>query len=83
MAKLNKKFMAKDLFEEKPKEFWAVTYVSRDDIKGRGYDVSKLTDDDMEQFAYKMGNAICDGDYWPVLDCVAKWFELKKIKKIK
>jgi hypothetical protein len=79
LKKYRKKYKNLQKLMKNQKEFFIVSQVCREDIKGRGYNVSKLDDSDMQRFAEKMGDAICEGDYWPVLDGVAEYvFNLKK-----
>lgn len=55
------------------KEYFEVTSVSREDLKGRGFDVSKVDDLAMNELARKMGDAYLEGSYWSDLDIIAEY----------
>lgn len=67
------------------KEFFEITSISRDDIKGlfeeKGIklDVSKITDDDMKHLARKMADAYCNCCFWIALEEYVKVYFLKDI----
>lgn len=52
--------------------FFKITSVHRDDIKGLGFDVSKVTDWEMERLAEKMANAYCNETFWIDLEILAE-----------
>ena len=41
-----------------------ITSLSREDIYGRGYDASKISDDQMERLADRMADCYCDNSFW-------------------
>jgi hypothetical protein len=57
------------------------TRVSIEDIKRQGWDVSRMTAQDFQRFADKMGSAWTEyGGYWDSLDSVALWdFDLPRL----
>ncbi|KAA6302826.1 MAG: hypothetical protein EZS26_000996 [Candidatus Ordinivivax streblomastigis] len=67
--------------------FFPISSVSRDDLKGEGFVVSKVTDGDMETIASKMGDDYCDQLYWDSLriiaDCVGVSSKDQLIEEIK
>ncbi len=52
--------------------YFPVTHVSRDDLQGRGFDVTDVDDYTMERIAGKMGSAYCDNGYWIDIDIIAE-----------
>lgn len=52
--------------------YFPITSVSRDDLAGRGFDVSKIDDWMMEEIADKMSNAYLDSGYWIDLDMITE-----------
>jgi len=55
------------------------TTISRQDLISQGFDQSKLTDEQMQEIADKMGGLWVDcGDYWEEMDACAEEFGLTK-----
>jgi hypothetical protein len=55
------------------------TAISRRDLISQGFDPSKLTDEQMQEIADKMGEVwVGFGDYWDILDSCAENFGLTK-----
>jgi hypothetical protein len=61
------------------KEFFPISFVSREDIKNEGWNTKKLDDGEMQNFADKMGDAFCDDSYWLILNNVAEYYSLKPL----
>jgi hypothetical protein len=51
--------------------YFPVTHLSREDLTSQGFDVSKVSDAEMEQLACKMGDSYCDNGYWDSLEVFA------------
>ena len=67
-----------DLTAELP--FFPITSVSRDDLLSEGFDISDVSDSDMEALARKMGDSCCDNGYWESLDIIAnQYLDIPKI----
>lgn len=65
------------LTEELP--YFKVTSVHRDDLALRGFDVSKVTDEDMRELASKMGDDYCEQLFWDSMEIIAEQgFEIPK-----
>jgi hypothetical protein len=49
-----------------------ITSVSREDCESIGFDVSKLTDEDMQKVADAMGESYCNGNacFWSDLESI-------------
>ena len=43
---------------------FGITSLSREDIYDRGYDASKISDDQMERLADRMADCYCDNRFW-------------------
>jgi hypothetical protein len=41
-----------------------ITSVAREDLESKGFDASKVTDDQMAEIADNMQNAYCDDAFW-------------------
>lgn len=52
-------------------EYFPITSVGRADLEGMGYDISNVTDEQMERLASKMANAYLDQSYWIDLEIIA------------
>lgn len=57
---------------------FAVAYVCRADLQHKGYDVSHVTDDDMERIASKIGDFFLDESFWSILVDVVDEMEIPK-----
>ncbi len=63
------KFEYKCLGETKNEtEFFKVSYIHRDDLKFKGFDVSNVTDEDMRAIASVMNDVYLDGEFWDDLE---------------
>jgi hypothetical protein len=62
----------------KPKEFFNITSVSREDLEGIGYDTSNVDDATMEHLASKMADAYCDNGFWIDLPIIAEYLDIPK-----
>jgi hypothetical protein len=63
------KSILKQLTEALP--FFTITHVSRDDLRSKGFDVTGVSDADMESLARKMGSDYCEQLYWNSLEIIA------------
>lgn len=66
--------------EQLQQEFFTITSVSRDDLKGIGYDTDKVDDDTMRRLASKMADAYCDNGFWIDLPIIADYLEIPQGK---
>lgn len=48
----------------KRQEFFPITSVGRDDLKGIGYNTKKISDSTMRELADKMADAYLETDFW-------------------
>lgn len=60
------------------KESFVIAHVSRADLEGIGYDTSKVSDEDMEYLARKLGDDYCDQLFWSSLPIIADYLEIPK-----
>jgi hypothetical protein len=61
--------------------YFRVTTVSRDDFRAKGFDVSGVSDSDMESLAGKMADDYCDQLYWGSLSCIASdYFDIPRMR---
>lgn len=51
--------------------FFHITSVSRDDLRARGFDVTRVSDTDMEHIAREMAGDYCEGAYWDDMEAIA------------
>jgi hypothetical protein len=51
--------------------YFYVTAICRDNLEGLGFDVSKITDDDMEELADKMADDYLEQLYWSSMETIA------------
>lgn len=66
------KFEYKSLGEtNNESEFFKVSYIHRDDLKFKGFDVSNVTDEDMRDIATVMNDVYLDGEFWDDLEYAA------------
>ena len=49
----------KTIYPGAERRYFPITSVHRDDLEGQGFDVEKISDDDMQNLAEKMAD-----DYW-------------------
>lgn len=63
------------------KTSFKITSVSREDFEIRGYDASKLTDEDMERIASKMADVYIENFFWDSIDYHAVDRNLPKLKE--
>lgn len=54
------------------KEFFQVTAVSREDLKSKGFDVSNVTDEQMEELARRLGDDYVEQMFWISLPIIAE-----------
>ena len=63
---------------DEPQEFFSVSQVSRADLEFKGFNASKVTDEQMRIIASLMDNSFLDGDYWIALKAAAEHMEIPK-----
>lgn len=63
-----------------PKDgYFPITSVHRSDIEGRGFDVSNVTDEQMERLADKMGGLYVEfGGFWEAMEDLAEAMGIPK-----
>lgn len=60
------------------KEYFEITSVSREDLSSLGYDVTNISDEDMERLASKMADDYLDQLFWCSLDIIAQLLGFEK-----
>lgn len=68
----------KDLAQRLNAGYFPITSVHRDDLKAKGFDVDKISDDDMEELAQKMGNDYCTQLFWESMELIAEFLNFPK-----
>jgi len=63
------------LAEELP--YFQISAIHRDDLQSQGFDVSNVSDNDMERLADKMSDDYCNQLFWDSMETIAK--EMVKI----
>ena len=48
-----------------------ITSVHRDDLEGKGFDVKKISDNDMQNLAKKMADDYHEQLFWPSMEIIA------------
>ena len=61
--------------------YFPITSVHRDDLEGQGFDVEKISDDDMQNLAEKMADDYCEQLFWPSMEIIAG--EILSFPKVK
>lgn len=51
--------------------YFPITSVHRDDLEGQGFDVEKISDDDMQNLAEKMADDYHEQLFWPSMEIIA------------
>lgn len=51
--------------------YFPITSVHRDDLEGKGFDVKKISDDDMRNLAEKMAKDYYEQLFWPSMEIIA------------
>ena len=51
--------------------YFPITSVHRDDLEGKGFDVKKISDDDMQNLAEKMANDYYEQLFWLSMEIIA------------
>lgn len=51
--------------------YFPITSVHRNDLEAKGFDIKKISDDDMEQLAEKMANDYCEQLFWDSMEIIA------------
>ena len=52
--------------------YFPITSVHRNDLEGKGFDVKKISDDDMLNLADKMGDDYCEQLFWSSMEIIAE-----------
>lgn len=52
--------------------------ICRDDLAGKGYDVEKIDDSNMERLDSKLGDDYCEQLFWGSMEIIADGMELPK-----
>lgn len=60
-------------------DVFPITAVSRDDLEDRGFDVSNVTDSQMNKLARNMSDDYCEQMFWISMEIIAE--EVLNIKK--
>ena len=60
--------------------FFPISFLHRDDIKHRGYDVSNIDNETMVQLANQMGDSYLACGFWEDLDYACEKLKIPKIK---
>jgi hypothetical protein len=55
----------------------------REDLIDIGFDVSKVSNDDMKELADKLSDAYCESDFWIELPIIANNMNIPKLKNLK
>ncbi len=67
-----------DYYKVTPREYFPITSVSREDLKAKGFDTSKVSDAEMERLASKMADDYCEQMFWISLDILAELHGIPK-----
>lgn len=60
--------------------YFPITSVHRDDLQGAGFDVERISDDDMKELADKMANDYCEQLFWGSMEIIAEILGFPKKK---
>lgn len=60
--------------------YFPITSVHRDDLQGAGFDVERISDDDMKELADKMANNYCEQLFWGSMEIIAEILGFPKKK---
>ena len=52
--------------------YFPITHIHRDDLKSKGFDTSKVDDDDMVELASKLSNDYLEQLFWESLEIIAE-----------
>lgn len=52
--------------------YFPISSVCRDDLEGKGFDVSDVTDSQMKELATKLGNDYCEQLFWTSMEIIAE-----------
>ncbi len=58
-------------FSERLEDYFEVSFLSREDLEEMGFDAEKVTNEQMEQLAKKIGEDFCEQLYWTSLKSIA------------
>jgi hypothetical protein len=58
-----------------------VSLLDQDDLKQRGFDGSKLTNEELAQIAAKMGNYYLDYGFWDDMEEACNYYEVPRLNK--
>ena len=60
--------------------FFPISFLHRDDIRNRGYDVSNIDNETMVHLADQMDDSYLENGFWEDLDYACERLEIPKIK---
>lgn len=81
-AKENPTEQERHLKERLSEGYFPITSVHRDDLKGAGFDVEGISDDDMKELADKMANDYCEQLFWEIMETIADILGFPKAKDV-
>lgn len=58
--------------------FFPITSICRDDLKARGFDADKTTDEQMQELARRMANDYCEQLFWDSMEIIAELIGIPK-----
>ena len=72
-------FDAKEILTEQEQQLkrrlseghFPITSIHRDDLQGVGFDVDRISDDDMKELAHKMAGDYCEQLFWSSMEIIA------------
>lgn len=79
-AKANPTEEEKQLKQRLSEGYFPITSVHRDDLQGVGFDVERISDDDMKELARKMANDYCEQLFWGSMEIIAEILGFPKKK---
>ena len=79
-AKANLTEEEKQLKQRLSGGYFPITSVHRDDLQGVGFDVERISDDDMKELARKMANDYCEQLFWGSIEIIAEILGFPKKK---
>ena len=79
-AKANPTEEEQQLKQRLSEGYFPITSVHRDDLQGAGFDVERISDDDMKELADKMANDYCEQLFWESMEIIAEILGFPKKK---
>lgn len=59
-------------------DYFTIARLHRDDLEAQGYDVTCVTDEEMEKIAKKLGDAYVENSFWVDLEIIADDLGIKQ-----